>query len=337
MALTARVGVVVPAESIDPVADVRRLESLGFEHAALIGASPATVLLALGGTRSLRLLIDPSTTSGDSATSDVRGLISELDRFAPGYRDRLQWEAHDQPRLALDRTALDDPAEVRAAIGRQLTTARGNTVTVELSGGGHHDLVRILALEVLTDGLPGRLGPVRHAADLQVGDVFELGEHTLSEDDIVSFAERWDPLDFHIDPALARASPLGVLCASGVQTQAVMQRLAARGLHRNVAVVAGRGMLGMRLSQPVLPGMTLTGRAEITDVRPRPGGRAIVTTRHTLTHQGTPVLELTGELVVEQRCQPDQGSGARADTAGAPAGTDPSPDDAAAAEPQPAT
>ena len=60
-------------------------------------------------------------------------------------------------------------------------------------------------------------------------------------------------------------------------------------------------MLGMQLHMPVVPGMALTGRTEITDVRLRPTGRAVVTIRSTLRHAEQPVLELQGELVVEQR------------------------------------
>jgi acyl dehydratase len=82
-----------------------------------------------------------------------------------------------------------------------------------------------------------------------------------------------------------------------------MQRLSARGLHRNLAVVAGRALLGMRLWKPVTPGTILSGCTEVIDVQLRPSGRAIVTVRSTLTaaDAGTPVLEQTGELVMRQR------------------------------------
>lgn len=69
-------------------------------------------------------------------------------------------------------------------------------------------------------------------------------------------------------------------------------------------MVAGRKMLGMRLWEPVLAGMTLVGRTEIVEVTPRPSGRAIVVARSTLTHQGRPILEVTGEMIVEQHRPP---------------------------------
>lgn len=140
-----------------------------------------------------------------------------------------------------------------------------------------------------------------YAEDLSAGDCFDLGESTVSEDDIIAFGERWDPLDFHTDSSLARSSPLGVLCASGVHTQAILQRLAARALHRRIAVVAGRRMLGMRLWAPVTAGMRLRGRTEVVSVDLRPNERALVVVRSTLTNDDTPILEQTGELVIQRR------------------------------------
>jgi acyl dehydratase len=170
-------------------------------------------------------------------------------------------------------------------------------VTVELLGTPHDRLVRAFALDVPAGGD----NRIRYADDLTAGDRFDLGEFTVSEDDIIAFGERWDPLDFHTDPTLARASPLGVLCASGVHTQGIMQRLAARGLHRRIAIVAGRRMLGMRLRAPVTASMRLHGHTEVVSVQPRPDDRALVVVRSTLVSNDTMILEQTGELVVQRR------------------------------------
>ena len=51
--------------------------------------------------------------------------------------------------------------------------------------------------------------------DLPKGYVFETESRTLSEDDIIGFARRWDPQAFHTDPEAAKASPYGGLSASG--------------------------------------------------------------------------------------------------------------------------
>jgi len=279
-----RVGVVIPAGSSDPAGDARRLESLGFGH-ALLSHGSVPVLLALGATRRLRLL------TSTAVLGNLRSLVG-LPQESLG---RLGAQAAD------DRPLPVDPADVassRAAIADGLSARPYLTVDV---AGPHRPAVNKLALDVLTWGLPGRPPAVLCAEDLVVGQTFDLGEHQVTEDDIVSFAERFDPLDFHLDPHLASASPIGVLCASGVHTQAVMQRLSARGFHRSVAVIAGRGMLGLRLPKPVTPGIVLRGATEIIGVRLRVSGRAIVTVRSTLRAADELMLEQTGELVVRQR------------------------------------
>jgi acyl dehydratase len=281
-----RVGVVLPADSPDPAADARRLESLGFSHAALLGHTPGGAVLALGATRTLRILTDPTHTTGSVATA----LLPQA------FRDRIAEVDDGWAPLPVDPT--DVPA-ARAVIAQALTNRPD--VTLDLTGGPHAHAVHALALDVLTDGLPGRAAQPLYAEDLTLGQTFDLGQYRITHDDITAFAERFDPLDLHLDAERATGTALGVLCASGIHTQAIMQRLNARGFHRSLAIVAGRAGLGLRVPRPVTPGMLLTGSTEIVDVRLRPNGRAVVTTRSTLTADGALVLEQTGEIVVQQR------------------------------------
>jgi len=61
----------------------------------------------------------------------------------------------------------------------------------------------------------------------------------IAMEQIIAFAAEYDPLDIHIDPDLARSSPLGVQCASGVQTFGISQRLMCDALLLQTNVVAG--------------------------------------------------------------------------------------------------
>ena len=47
-------------------------------------------------------------------------------------------------------------------------------------------------------------GAMKFFEDIRVGDVFELGRHTFTADDIKAFAMRFDPQPFHVDEAAAR-------------------------------------------------------------------------------------------------------------------------------------
>jgi acyl dehydratase len=55
------------------------------------------------------------------------------------------------------------------------------------------------------------------AKDLTLNQVFDFGSITLSEDDIINYAKRYDPLPFHIDKKIADASIFKGLVSSGPQ------------------------------------------------------------------------------------------------------------------------
>jgi len=80
---------------------------------------------------------------------------------------------------------------------------------------------------------------------------------------IIAFAAEYDPLDIHIDPDLARSSPLGVHCASGVQTFGISQRLMCDALLLQTNVVAGGKIDGFRMVTPVVPGDVLKLSAQV--------------------------------------------------------------------------
>ena len=66
---------------------------------------------------------------------------------------------------------------------------------------------------------------VKFFEDIQVGDVFEVGRHTFTADDIKAFADRFDPQLFHVDEDAAARSHFGALCASGWHTALAWMRL----------------------------------------------------------------------------------------------------------------
>ena len=115
-----------------------------------------------------------------------------------------------------------------------------------------------------------------YAEDITVGERFAFGRHTVSREEILSFAREWDPLFLHVDEAAAAAGPFGGLIASGIHTLGVYMRLAAPAVWLHTAILAGRALREIRFPRPVRPGTTLTGHLEWREVRPRPSGDAIV-------------------------------------------------------------
>jgi acyl dehydratase len=103
--------------------------------------------------------------------------------------------------------------------------------------------------------------------DFEAGQTFELGTRTVTEEEIVEFAQRWDPQPFHVDPEAARDSIFGGLIASGWHTGAMWMRMYVD----NVLGEGSRGSPGieeLRWLAPVRPGDTLTGSLTVLEATP---------------------------------------------------------------------
>lgn len=103
--------------------------------------------------------------------------------------------------------------------------------------------------------------------DYRVGDVHEYGYLSLSEDNIVEFARRYDPQRIHTDVQWARTGPFGGLIASGIQTMGVFMRLYANHYVSKCASLASPGVDELRWIQPVRPGDELRLRTDTRSTR----------------------------------------------------------------------
>ncbi|MEM7413109.1 MAG: MaoC family dehydratase [Myxococcota bacterium] len=135
--------------------------------------------------------------------------------------------------------------------------------------------------------------PAIYYEDYAPGVVETMGSYTVSKEEIVEFASRYDPQPFHLDEAAANASIFGGLTASSTHTFALMGLInAKRGVQP--AVVANLGADSLKFPEPVRPGdtLTLTGECLTKRVSKSRPGLGIVTSRTCLWNQ-------RGELVME--------------------------------------
>ncbi|HTI86608.1 MAG TPA: MaoC/PaaZ C-terminal domain-containing protein [Alphaproteobacteria bacterium] len=109
--------------------------------------------------------------------------------------------------------------------------------------------------------------PPRYLDDLPLDAPFECGSFTLSEQEIMDFAEQYDPQPFHLDRAAAEASVFGGLVASSVQSLALSCGLTVRAI-AGVQVMGGNAWEDIRLLRPVRPDRPYAVRARWTSVRP---------------------------------------------------------------------
>jgi acyl dehydratase len=136
---------------------------------------------------------------------------------------------------------------------------------------------------------------VRWFEDFAVGDVAEFGPVTVTEAEIVEFAERYDPQPFHVDPEAAAASPFGGLIASGWHTVAVFMGMYVRGVLLNSASLGSPGVEELRWLAPVRPGDKLRGRSTITDVRASTTNArrgTVFSTSEVVNQDGTVVMKM---------------------------------------------
>ncbi|WP_276258920.1 MaoC family dehydratase [Haloglomus litoreum] len=103
--------------------------------------------------------------------------------------------------------------------------------------------------------------------DLSVGDEFPFGPRTVTREEIVSFAEAYDPRPFHLDDAAVENSVFDGLVASGWHTAALCTRMQVDDVFDDIAAMGGRGVNDLRWPIPVRPGDTLSGMVTVADRR----------------------------------------------------------------------
>ena len=54
-----------------------------------------------------------------------------------------------------------------------------------------------------------------YAEDFKEGETFNLGTYNVTKEEIVDFAEKYDPFPFHVDEAKAKATIFGGIISSG--------------------------------------------------------------------------------------------------------------------------
>ena len=140
--------------------------------------------------------------------------------------------------------------------------------------------------------------------DFAPGQEIHTAGVTVTEDQIIDFALRFDPQPFHLDVEAARQSIFGGLIASGFHTMALTFRLYMQTNTLAAASLGSPGIDEVRWLRPVRPGDTLSAIVEVVDARPSASkpDRGIVTVKYTTRNQrGEPVMTMVGKQLVRRR------------------------------------
>lgn len=144
--------------------------------------------------------------------------------------------------------------------------------------------------------------------DIEVGETQTGGSYTVTADEIVEFAEQYDPQPFHVDPDAAADSFFGTLVASGWHTGAITMRLLVDEIFGPEGSMGSPGIENLRWPNPLLPDETVEIEVEVNGKRPlesTPEMGVVKTTTTTRTDYGKVVMEMDSAVFVAR--DPDAG------------------------------
>ena len=148
------------------------------------------------------------------------------------------------------------------------------------------------------------LGPVVEVflEDIELGRVRDAGPITVTADEIISFAERYDPLPMHVSDAGGQATVHDSLIASGVLTIALKQRM-IMSIDRNAAIIGAAKIEDQNFLKPVRGGDELSMRQECVGKRESRtrSDRGLVTWEFVLTNQRGEAVFSSRDIVMVKR------------------------------------
>jgi acyl dehydratase len=106
-----------------------------------------------------------------------------------------------------------------------------------------------------------------HFEDFEIGLRHRFGPRRVEAGEMVEFAHRYDPQDFHLDRAAAVAGPFGALAASGWLTCGVVMQLLVTGFIRDSAWLGSPGISDLRWPRPLIEGTEVTALSTVIDRR----------------------------------------------------------------------
>jgi acyl dehydratase len=104
-------------------------------------------------------------------------------------------------------------------------------------------------------------------ADFHAGKVIEAGPYVVTEEELLRFANAYDPQWFHTNAEAAADGPFGGLISSGWHTCSIAMRLVVQAALEGSESFASPGLEYVKWPHPVRPGDALRLRAEVIEVR----------------------------------------------------------------------
>ncbi|MDL5141563.1 MaoC family dehydratase [Bacillus atrophaeus] len=133
--------------------------------------------------------------------------------------------------------------------------------------------------------------------EFEIGQVFHTKSFKLTKENIMGFAEEFDPQYMHLDEEKAKEGRFNGIIASGIHTIAISFKLWIEEGFYGDDIIAGTKMNNFKFIKPVYPDDELHTIVEVLDKQPRKIDTGILTVLlSTYNHKEEQVFE--GELSV---------------------------------------
>ncbi|KAA6452518.1 MaoC family dehydratase [Bacillus atrophaeus] len=133
--------------------------------------------------------------------------------------------------------------------------------------------------------------------EFAIGQVFHTKSFKLTKENIMGFAEEFDPQYMHLDEEKAKEGRFNGIIASGIHTIAISFKLWIEEGFYGDDIIAGTEMNNFKFIKPVYPDDELHTIVEVLDKQPRKIETGILTVLlSTYNHKEEQVFE--GELSV---------------------------------------
>ncbi|MBO9504718.1 MaoC family dehydratase [Qipengyuania flava] len=104
--------------------------------------------------------------------------------------------------------------------------------------------------------------------DIAVGQQSAFGHYEVTREEVIDFAQKYDPQPFHLDDEAAAKTHFGRVSASGWHTCAMTMSMLVANLTANKQAGLGSpGVDELRWKKPVYPGDTLRCETEVIEKR----------------------------------------------------------------------
>lgn len=145
--------------------------------------------------------------------------------------------------------------------------------------------------------------------DMRPGRQFRYAPRAVSAQEIIAFAEQFDPQPMHLSEEGGRNSIWGGLAASGWHSCALWMRMFFDAVLANSASEGAPGVDFVEWKRPVLAGDVLSGFTRVVEARPlksRPGIGLVRMTHEVFNQRGELVMRMEHPGMLRMRAKPGE-------------------------------